>query len=193
MQHTVPTTMEHRGARLCGGACPTTGSSWYPGRMHSEPAAITIRLATPDEAGAILALTQAAFAVHEALDPPSSVFDETEADVREAMAEGDILVAERGGVLAGAARVRPLPEQEALYCGRLAVAPNLHGGGIGSALTDAVERLAAEQGYPAVVLGARIQLEQNIRFFTKRGYVLTGEHSHPGYSHATYLRFRKNL
>jgi len=161
--------------------------------MQIQPAALSIRLAAPDEAGAILALTQAAFAVHEALDPPSSVFDETEADVRQAMVEGQILVAERGDELLGAARVRPLPEEDALYCGRLAVAPDRHGGGIGSALTDAVERLAAQQGYPAVVLGARVQLEQNIRFFTKRGYVLTGEHSHPGYSRATYLRFRKNL
>ncbi|HXT35866.1 MAG TPA: GNAT family N-acetyltransferase [Chloroflexota bacterium] len=161
--------------------------------MHTEPTAMSIRQAVPDEAGAILALTQAAFAVHEGLDPPSSVFDETEADVRQAMAEGEILVAERDGELVGAARVQPLAEQDALYCGRLAVAPSHQGIGIGSALTDAVERLAAQQGYPAVVLGARVQLGQNIRFFTKRGYVLTGEHSHPGYSRTTYLRFRKNL
>jgi len=161
--------------------------------MHAENPAITIRLAAAEEAGAILALTQAAFAVHELLDPPSSVFEETEADVRQAMIDGDILVAERNGALAGVARVHPLPEQDALYCGRLAVAPNLHGHGIGSILTDAVERLASERGYPAVVLGVRVQLVRNIQFFVKRGYMLTGEHSHPGYAHPTYVRFRKNL
>ena len=162
--------------------------------MQQINESLSTRLAVPEEAEGILRLTLAAFAVHgDRLDPPSSVFQETVADVRQAMVEGQILVAEREGEMVGAARVRPLDEQEALYCGRLAVLPALHGQGIGAALLDAVERLAIGDGYPAVVLGVRVQLEQNLYFFTKRGYVVTGEHSHPGYTRTTYVRLRKGV
>jgi predicted N-acetyltransferase YhbS len=155
---------------------------------------IKIQLAGPDEAGAILRLTQAAFALHaDLLDPPSSAFQETEEDVRQAMRGGVVLVAVVDGELVGAARVRPLPEQQALICGRLAVDPRRQGQGVGSALMEAVERRAVDEGYAATVVGVRVPLEGNLRFFAKRGYARIGEHSHPGYTRVTYVRLRKNL
>ncbi|MGH2344727.1 MAG: GNAT family N-acetyltransferase [Chloroflexota bacterium] len=162
--------------------------------MNTDHSPILIRAAASDEARAILRLTQAAFAMHgDVLDPPSSVFHETVDDVRQAMHEGTVIVAYRDGVLLGAARVRPLLEQQALYCGRLAVDPRAQGSGVGSDLMNAVERRAADEGYAAVVLGVRVQLEGNRRFFAKRGYTLIGEHSHPGYTSTTYVRLRKDL
>jgi predicted N-acetyltransferase YhbS len=155
---------------------------------------IKINLAEPAEAGAILRLTQAAFALHaDLLDPPSSVFQETEEDVLQAMRDGAVLVATRDGAMVGAARVRPLPEQQALICGRLAVDPRLQGHGVGTALMKAVERRALDEGYAAAVVGVRVQLVGNLRFFAKRGYVRIGEHSHSGYAGITYVRLRKNL
>ncbi len=162
--------------------------------MRSEEPSIKIRLAGPEQAGAVLRLTLAAFALHaDLLDPPSSVFQETEEDVLEAMRAGAVLVAIDDGELVGAARLRPLPEQQALICGRLAVDPRRQGRGVGTALMEAVERRALDEGYAAAVVGVRLPLEGNLRFFAKRGYVQIGEHSHPGYTTVTYVRLRKNL
>jgi predicted N-acetyltransferase YhbS len=162
--------------------------------VETDSSPWAIRLATPDDAAAILRLTQAAFAAHgDVLDPPSGVFHETEDDVRQAMQDGAVIVATRDAVLLGAARMRPLPEQQALYCGRLAVDPHAQGSGVGSSLMTAVERRAADEGYAAVVLGVRVQLEENLRFFAGRGYRQIGEHSHPGYTYTTYVRLRKDL
>ncbi len=169
-------------------------SSCYHEGMNTASTPFAIRLAAPEDAAAILRLTQAAFALHgDLLDPPSSVFHETEEDVRQAIHEGAVIVATRDAELLGAARVRPLPEQQALYCGRLAVDPGTQGAGVGSDLMSAVEQRAADEGYAAVVLGVRVQLEGNLRFFAKRGYTLIGEHSHPGYARTTYVRLRKEL
>ncbi len=162
--------------------------------MTNDQLSIKIHLAEPEEAGAVLQLTRAAFAVHaDLLDPPSSVFQETEEDVLQAMRDGVVLVAKREGRLVGAARLLPLPEQQALICGRLAVDPQIQGRGVGAALMEAFERRAADEGYAAAVVGVRIQLEGNLRFFAKRGYIQIGEHSHPGYTTITYVRLRKNL
>lgn len=155
---------------------------------------IIVRPAIPEEADAILRLTQDAFAAHRAvLDPPSGVFRETTADVEQAMIEGTVYVALRDGALVGVARVHPLDDPCALYCGRLAVAPAAQGSGIGSALMDAMERHAREAGYPAAVVGVRTQLPHNRRFFEQRGYRVYAEHSHSGYAHPTYVRLRKDL
>jgi predicted N-acetyltransferase YhbS len=162
--------------------------------MPREEQSIKIDLAGPEEASEILRLTQAAFALHaELLDPPSSVFQEMEEDVLQAMRDGVVLVARCDGRLAGAARLLPLPEQEALICGRLAVDPPMQGRGVGTALMEAFERHAADEGYAATVVGVRIQLDGNLRFFARRGYRQISEHSHPGYSTVTYVRLRKNL
>ncbi len=154
---------------------------------------ITIRPAVESEAEAILCLTQTAFAAHGNLDPPSGVFQETVDTVLQAMAEGTVYVAVRGADLVGVVRVRALAELPALYCGRLAVRASAQGQGIGTALMARVERQARAEGYPAVVVGVRVQLPGNIRFFQRLGYQVYAEHSHPGYDRPTYVRLRKDL
>jgi predicted N-acetyltransferase YhbS len=184
---------KHPAKRHCG-IQRGLGMSWYHSPMTHEERYIKIEPAKPEEASEILRLTQAAFALHaKLLDPPSSVFQETEEDVLRAMRDGVVLVARCEGRLAGAARLLPLPEQQALICGRLAVDPPMHGRGVGTALMEAFERYAAAEEYAAAVVGVRIQLEGNLRFFAKRGYRQISEHSHPGYTTVTYVRLRKNL
>jgi predicted N-acetyltransferase YhbS len=155
---------------------------------------LVVRAAGEHEAAEILRLTKEAFAAHrDLLDPPSSVHRERVEDVMRAMLEGTVYIADRDGNLVGAARVHALQEPQALYCGRLAVLPVAWGGGIGSALMEAVEQGARDAGYPAVVVGVRLQLPQNLRFFQRRGYSIYAEHSHPGYERPTYVRLRKDL
>lgn len=155
---------------------------------------IAICPAGPEEAEAIWQLTRDAFSAHQTvLDPPSGVFRETVGDVLRALVEGTIYVALRDGALIGAARVTVLEDERTLYCGRLAVAPEAQRAGVGTALITRVERQAAAEGYPAVVVGVRTQLPGNLRFFTRLGYHIHAEHSHPGYDRPTYVRLRKDL
>lgn len=165
-------------------------------------APITIRCAAPAEAEAVLRLTWEAFAAYrDLLDPPSSVFRETTATVEQAMAAGAIYVAVHEGAMVGvredamigAVRVYPAEQEHALYCGRLAVLPAARGLGIGTALMRRVEQQAAEEGYPAVVLGVRLQLPDNRRFFERLGYHATGEATHAGRATPTFAWLRKDL
>ena len=65
--------------------------------------------------------------------------------------------------------------------------------GIGTALMERVERHACEAGYPAVILGMRLELPDNLRFFARLGYRIVGEASHPGYTTPTFAWLRKDL
>lgn len=163
-----------------------------PQRAVAHP--ISILPAAAEAIPAILELTRAAFAVNALdLDPPSGVFAETPGDVATWLTEGVIFLAWEGGAPVGAARVRPAEAPDALYCGRLAVHPGHHGRGIGSALMESVEARARAEGYTAVLVGVRLQLPQNRRFFERRGYRFVADLSHLDDGPPTYTRLRKDL
>ena len=109
------------------------------------PRPITIRAAGPAEAEVVWRLTVEAYRPErERLHPPSRVFKETVPDVQRAMDEGTVYVAQRGADVVGTVRVRLARDQDALYCGRLAVLPAARRWGIGTALMERVERHACE-------------------------------------------------
>jgi predicted N-acetyltransferase YhbS len=170
---------------------------WPPNCAEKEggvPRPITIRAAAPAEAEAVWRLTMEAYLPdRERLHPPSGVFKETVPGVQRAMDEGTVFVAPCGAAIVGAVRVQPARDQDALYCGRLAVLPAARRRGIGTALMERVERHACEAGYPAVVLGVRLELPDNLRFYARRGYRIVGEESHPGYTTPTFAWLRKDL
>jgi hypothetical protein len=58
---------------------------------------------------------------------------------------------------------------------------------------ERVERHACEAGYPAVILGVRLELPDNVRFYARRGYRIVGEERHPGYNAPTFAWLRKDL
>ncbi len=164
---------------------------------------LTIRAAEPDEAEAIWRLTREAYEPdRERVDPPSGVFTETVAEVRRAIEAGAIYVAAYDAAIVGAARVEPAVGVEhvgpaagagALYCGRVAVHPAAQGRGIGTALMRRVERHAVEGGYAAVVIGVRVGLPENLRFYERLGYRVVGSASHGGYAAPTYYHLRKEM
>jgi hypothetical protein len=55
-----------------------------------------------------------------------------------------------------------------------------------------VERHAREADYPAVILGARLDLPDNLRFYARLGCRIVGEESHPGYTTPTFAWLRKD-
>src|SRR5690242_10876852 len=102
-----------------------------------SPPAIAVRRAPADFAGweAVRALILDAFSyMAERIDPPSSALRLTTQSLAADAAKGGVLLAERDGALVGCVFFRPNESKDALYIGKLAVRPDLQGGGIGRAL-----------------------------------------------------------
>lgn len=125
---------------------------------------------TPEDAGEVLTVQRAAF-VSEALiygtvDMPPLVqtLDELEAELREA----DGWVARIDGRLVGAIRTRE--EADLLLIGRLAIAPDQQGSGIGQALLEAAE--THSRAAEAELFTGSLS-EANIRLYERCGYVET--------------------
>jgi predicted N-acetyltransferase YhbS len=146
----------------------------------------------PERAADVHRLTQAAFAPHGRLDPPSGALAETVAQVGADLAAGGGAVAERDGWAVGCLRWR-LRDGGDLYVGRVAVAPGEQAAGIGRALMAWAEDEARRRGCGGIAVGVRIALPGNLAYFRRLGYVVTGEHSHDGYPHPTWLSLRKEI
>ncbi len=134
---------------------------------RSDEQDIEITRLTPDDAGEVMTLQRAAF-VSEAqiygsadMPPLTQTLDEVEAELR----AGDGLAARVDGRLVGA--IRFVEEDGMLLIGRIAIAPDMQGAGIGRSLLD-----AAEQGSSAAVaeLFTGSLSEANIRLYESCGY-----------------------
>ncbi|QRM45615.1 GNAT family N-acetyltransferase [Rhizobium sp. BG4] len=125
------------------------------------------------------------------IDPPSSALDLTP-DALRAKAVAEIgYVALQDGAIAGCMFLRP--ESACLYLGKLAVAPELQGRGIGKQLLAVAEAVARERSLETIRLDTRIELTGNHAAFAAMGFVRTAEKSHPGFDRVTYVEMRKTL
>ncbi|OQP84638.1 GNAT family N-acetyltransferase [Rhizobium rhizosphaerae] len=143
----------------------------------------------------LLALIRAAFASMDGvIDPPSSAHRLTvESLARKARDEIGLLALDRGAgdALLGCAFLRPEPD--ALYIGKLAIAPEAQGHGIGRALLLRAEAIARETGLRRLRLETRIELVRNHQTFAAWGFVRTAENAHPGYDRITSVEMSKVL
>jgi len=156
-----------------------------------NPADIAIRRAPADFADweAVRKLIHDAFAYMEGrIDPPSSAWRLTPQSMAADAAKGVLLLAWREDTLAGCVFVRP--KDEALYVGKLAVRPGLHGSGIGKALVEAARAEARALGLEALELETRIELTKNHDTFARMGFMKTAETAHPGYERPTSITMR---
>jgi GNAT superfamily N-acetyltransferase len=128
------------------------------------------------------ALVRGAFGALK-IDPPSSMLKETAADVAARLERETCFVALSGGGLI--ASVFCVAQGDALYIGRLAVAPEWRGRGVAGALIDAAKAEARRIGARRVTLKARIMLPDNVALFRRHGFVVTAEETHAGYSAPT--------
>jgi GNAT superfamily N-acetyltransferase len=146
----------------------------------------------PEAAETVHRLTQAAFDGQRGLDPPSGAGRETLESVRAELAE-------RGGALAS---LRDQPHEvvgclrfdvrpDSLHVYRVAVPPHLQRSGVGRALMEWAEGEARRCGRPAVEVGVRIALPDNVAFYRALGYDVVAEHAHAGYDHPTWYEMRK--
>ena len=132
-----------------------------------------IRLAQPADAGELLTLQRACWVQEQQANPDAHIppLHEGLADVQEWMGSWTTLVVRSGGRLVAAARGRR--EGDSWDIGRLMVAPDLQGRGLGRLVLKAVEDAAADDvtGY-VLFTGARSA--RNLTMYKKAGYRLRG-------------------
>ena len=131
---------------------------------------VTTRPIRPEDAGEVLTLQRAAF-VSEALiydsvhmPPLTQTLEEVEAELRENLG----CVALVGTRIVGAARA--VRDGDLLLIGRIAIAPDQQGQGIGSTLLEAVEARGREAGASEAELFTGSLSEANLRLYERVGY-----------------------
>ncbi len=135
----------------------------------SEPAA-TVRPIAPADAGEVLTLQRAAFVsealIYRSVDMPP--FTQTLEELEAELVENLGCVAVRDGRMVAAARARL--DGDLLLVGRIAVAPDLQGEGLGSLILDAVEERGRQAGATEAELFTGRLSEANIRLYERQGY-----------------------
>jgi GNAT superfamily N-acetyltransferase len=153
--------------------------------------AVVVRRAQPDftDWEPVRSLILEAFAyMNGRINPPSSALRLTAESMKADAAKGALLLAERNGALAGCVFARR--KDDALYIGKLAVRPELHGLGIGRKLVDAAREEARRLGIATLELQTRVELTENHATFARMGFVKTGETAHAGFAQPTSITMR---
>lgn len=132
----------------------------------------------------LLRLIHSAFAyMQDRIDPPSSLHALTREAIEQKAKESTLLLAWDENELVGCVFLDEL--EAALYIGKLAIAPDHQGSGIGKALIEASKQLAIQTGRSVLELETRIELIENQAFFASQGFMKTGETAHEGYKSPT--------
>jgi predicted N-acetyltransferase YhbS len=140
----------------------------------------------------VLALIMRAFAPMDGvIDPPSSAHLLTADILRDKARRETGFLALEGDRIVGC--VFALERVAELYVGKLAVAPDRQGQGIGRRLMQAVEDLARSRGKAAIELQTRIELTGNHAAFARLGFHETERTAHEGYVRPTSITMRKAL
>jgi tRNA (guanine37-N1)-methyltransferase len=132
-----------------------------------------IALAAPADAAELLTLQRACWVQEQQANPDTHIppLHENLADVQAWIGVWTTLVLRSGGRLVGAARGRLAGDSWDI--GRLMVAPDLQGHGIGRLLLDAIEVAAPDEATGFVLFTGALS-ERNIRMYKKAGYRLLG-------------------
>lgn len=170
---------------------PKVISNGHHARAAASKGGLTIRMARPEEAPAIVELTNAIFRgkTHFSLASFTCV-----RDVERLMSQGKFLLAENPKIV-GCAYM--LPSLEASRLELLAVIPSQQRAGIGSQLLEAAERLSSSMQCLFMHLHVMNLHWETIRFCRRRGYVEFGieslNGSQPISLHCHFVRMCKRL
>ncbi|TPK97845.1 GNAT family N-acetyltransferase [Mesorhizobium sp. B2-4-12] len=125
------------------------------------------------------------------IDPPSSAHLLTVDTLRDKARRETGFVALNDGRIVGC--IFALEREDDFYVGKLAVAPDWQGQGIGRQLMRAVEHLALDRGKAALELQTRIELITNHAAFACLGFHETEQTAHEGYARPTSITMRKTI
>ena len=139
---------------------------------------VEVLLVEPADAGELFTLQRACW-VQEQQDNPGvtiPALEESLDDLREWIATDTVLVARSAGRLVGAVRARlhPGPDGDVWDIGRLMVAPDLQGRGLGRALLARIEAQAPSTA-TGFELFTGVGSARNQKLYKKAGYRLRGE------------------
>ncbi|MFC4908037.1 GNAT family N-acetyltransferase [Actinomadura gamaensis] len=152
---------------------------------------VRIGRAAPEDAGEILTVQRAAYVSEAQLygDPFIPPLVESLEQVHRALT-GDavVLKAVRGDRIVGVVRAQ-FSERTCLV-GRLAVAPDQQGAGVGRGLMDALEEEVAGRATACVLFTGHLS-EDNLRLYRSLGYSET--HRERVAAHLTFVHMRKHL
>jgi ribosomal protein S18 acetylase RimI-like enzyme len=140
--------------------------------------AVTVRVATVEEASLVRDIMIAAYAEHQgALPVDSGAHGETVDDVLTDMRQGGAVLAMDGDLSVGSARY--LPEDGYLYVGRVAVLPSHRRRGVASAMMRFMEEVALRVGRGELRVGVRESLPSNAELYRSLGYDVLSIDPHP--------------
>lgn len=135
---------------------------------HSD---LTVRDIRESDAGEVLTLQRAAFVseaqIYAAADMPP--LTQSLQQLRAELVDNLGVVVTAGARIVGAARA--VAHDGLLLIGRIAVAPDLQGEGVGTMLLRAVERRGRDAGCVAAELFTGSLSEANIELYEREGYV----------------------
>ncbi|XZG68771.1 GNAT family N-acetyltransferase [Chitinibacteraceae bacterium HSL-7] len=144
--------------------------------MSTETSDAGIRLATPDDAPALLALQRRAFESEARLYNDWTIAPLTQnlTSLQEELERVYALVSTRGTDLKGS--VRAHEADGVCHIARLVVCPSAQGAGLGSQLLNKIEAAFSHVERYALCTGSLST--HNIRFYQRHGYTLCGEMRH---------------
>lgn len=131
-----------------------------------------IRRAGADDAATVLKLIHITFAGRPDLDPPSTALDDDLDDVREELVRHGGLIAELDGQPVGSLLFRPHGRWLGLR--RVGVLVEARQHGVAHDLATRAAEVAAAQGFDGLVLEAREELPDTVRFWVRNGYTEVG-------------------
>jgi N-acetylglutamate synthase-like GNAT family acetyltransferase len=138
----------------------------------------------------LLELVLSSFAhMNDRIDPPSSALKLTPTTLADKARSEIAYAAMEGDALCGCVFLRP--EEACLYVGKLAIAPDAQGRGIGRRLLAVSEEVARSHSLPSLRLETRIELVENHDVFIRWGFEKTAENAHPGFTRTTSIEMRK--
>ena len=130
---------------------------------------VSIRPAGDGDAGELWTLQRAAYVSEAQLygDPRLPPLTQTLGELRDELANGPALVASVGPRIIGSARARAV--DRILHIGRIIVAPDLQGQGVGTRLLTEIERLGVGAVDRFALFTGHLSLA-NIRLYERLGY-----------------------
>lgn len=148
---------------------------------------ITLAPITPDDAGEVLTLQRAAFVSEAQIygDVMSPPLTQTLEQIQAELADAGGFVARIGHRIVGAIRTREA--DDLLLIGRIAIAPDVQGMGVGSMLLEAAER--ASDAQEAELFTGSLS-EANLRLYERCGYVETERVEEEGGAEQVFMRKR---
>jgi GNAT superfamily N-acetyltransferase len=144
-----------------------------------------VRRARPDEAEAVGALVEAAFARHVAAvgRRPAPMDDDHAARI--AAGEQYVSDGENGDL---ASSVVLVDEADHLVVNNVAVAPGHQGRGLGRALLEFAEAEARRRGFAEVRLHTNAAMADNLLMYPKLGYAEVGRETQHGFHRVLFVK-----